>query len=139
MTHGALTIVSRRLRKAAPIEHRTKDLGKPLARLLSVLIVSTKQASFHRSASSVDPEKHGWVWHIHGVVRADHVVSTLWSTSELTVYLHVHRLTSGLKRGTGRDHGYKRGMADAITSRVRARLPILRLLHLGIPTFRQAP
>ena len=30
------------------------------------------------------------------------VVSTLWSTSELTVCLHVHRLTSGLKRGTAR-------------------------------------
>ena len=56
----------------------------------------------------MEREKHGCVWHIHGAVRADHVVSTLWSTSELTVYLHVHRLTSGLKRGTGHDHGYKR-------------------------------
>ena len=48
----------------------------------------------------MEHEKHGCVWHIHGVVRGDHVVSPLWSTSELTVYLHVHRLTSGLKCGT---------------------------------------
>ena len=58
---------------------------------------STKQASFHCSASGVVHDKHGCVWHFHGVVRGDHVVSPLWSTSELTVYLHVHRLTSGLK------------------------------------------
>ena len=34
--------------------------------------------------------------------RRTRLVSPLWSTSELTVYLHVHRLTSGLKRGTAR-------------------------------------
>ena len=48
-------------------------------------MASTKQASFHRSASGVEHEKHGCVWHFHGVVRGDHVVSPLWSTSELTV------------------------------------------------------
>ena len=55
-----------------------------------------------------------------GAVRSDHADKPLWSTSELTVYLHVHHFASGLKRKVRRDHGYKRGMADAITKRVRA-------------------
>ena len=59
-------------------------------------------------------------------VRGDHVDKPLWSTSELTVYLHVHHFASGLKRNTGRDHGYKRHATHKRVRRVRARLPILR-------------
>ena len=65
-------------------------------------MVSTKQASFHCSASGVEQDKHGCLAPPCGVVRGDHVVSPLWSTSELTVCLHVHRLTSGLKCNTAR-------------------------------------
>ena len=59
-------------------------------------------------------------------VRGDHVDKPLWSTSELTVYLHVHHFASGLKRGTGRDHGYKRHATHKRVRRVRASDQILR-------------
>ena len=84
----------------------------------------------------MDHEKHGCVWHIHGVVRADHVVSALWSTSELIVSDYELLFTPGLQLGARNHHGYKRGMADAGTSRVRGRRLFLRLLSF---TFRQAP
>ena len=77
---------------------------------------STKQASFHSSASGAEHEKHGCVWHIHGVVRGDHVVSPLWSTSELTVCDWVLGLTSDLHSRVRYHHGHKRGMANALTS-----------------------
>ena len=76
----------------------------------------------------MEPEKHGCVWHIHGVVRGDHVVSPLWSTSELTVYLHVHHFASWLKRNTGRDHGYKRHATHKRVRRVRASDAFLRFV-----------
>ena len=113
-----------------------ESLLKPLARLLSMLMGSTKQASFHRSASGVEHEKHGCVWHFHGVVRGDHVLSPLWSTSELTVSDWVLGFLRDLQLGARNHHSYKCGMADATTSRVRARQVILRLLHGAI---RQAP
>ena len=84
----------------------------------------------------MEHEKHGCVWHFHGVVRAVPVVSPLWSTSELTVYLHVHRLTSGLKRGTARIMAVTGQEADERVGNECASLSILRLLLL---TFRQAP
>ena len=71
-------------------------------------------------------------WHFHGVVRADHVVSPLWSTSELTVSDWVLLLTLGLQHCARNHHGYKRGMADASTSRVRGRRLVLRLLFGSI-------
>ena len=49
------------------------------------------------------------------------------STSELTVSNWVLLLTPGLDGGTWHHHGYKRGMADASTSRVRGSLVFLRL------------
>ena len=59
-------------------------------------------------------------------VRGDHVDKPLWSTSELTVYLHVHHFASGLKRNTGRDHGYKRHATHKRVRRVRASDAFLR-------------
>ena len=84
----------------------------------------------------MDHEKHGCVWHIHGVVRADHMVSALWSTSELIVSDYELLFTPGLQLRARNHHGYKCGMADAGTSRVRGRRLVLRLLSF---TFRQAP
>ena len=72
--------------------------------------------------------KHGCVWLHHSAVRGDHVLSPLWSTSELTVYLHVHHFASGLKRGTGRDHGYKRHATHKHVRRVRASDAFLRFV-----------
>ena len=84
----------------------------------------------------MDHEKHGCVWHIHGVVRGDHMVSALWSKSELIVSGCVGDRLGKLYPGTRNHHGYKRGMADAGTSRVRARRLVLRFLFIP---FRQAP
>ena len=123
----------------AVVTHRStgrKSLGKPLVRLLSVLMVSTKQASFHCSASGVEQDKHGCLAPPCGVVRGDHVVSPLWSTSELTVSDRSIARLGKLYGGTRHHHGYKRGMADARTSRVRERRSFLRFLSF---TFRQAP
>ena len=64
------------------------------------------------------------------------VVSPLWSTSELTVSDWVLLLTPGLQHGARNHHGYKRGMADASTSRVRDDAAFLRFLFIP---FRQAP
>ena len=113
-----------------------KSLGKPLAGLLSVLMGSTKQASFHCSASCVEHEKHGCDLSIHGIVRGDHVVSPLWSTSELTVYLHVHCLTSGLKRKGAQVMAVTEQEADERVGGVRGSDATLRFLSF---TFRQAP
>ena len=74
----------------------------------------------------MEPEKHGCVWHIHGAVRADHVVSTLWSTSELTVADCVGDRLGKLYLRVRNRHGYKRGMADASTSQVRETSSCLR-------------
>ena len=97
---------------------------------------STKQASFHCSASCVEHEKHGCDLSIHGVVRGDHVVSPLRSTSELTVYLHVHRLTSGLKRKGAQVMAVTEQEADERVGGVRGSDATLRFLSF---TFRQAP
>ena len=69
-------------------------------------------------------------------VRSDHADKPLWSTSELTVCLQVHRFASGLKRGTGRDHSYKRHATHKRRCGVRASLPILRFVSIA---FYQAP
>ena len=61
------------------------------------------------------------------------MVSALWSTSELIVSDYELLVTPGLQLRARNHHGYKRGMADAGTSRVRL---VLRLLSF---TFRQAP
>ena len=74
----------------------------------------------------MDHEKHGCVLHFHGGVRGDHVVSPLWSTSELTVYLHVHRLTSGKKRNTARDRLSNGQWTDASVGEVRGTDGFLR-------------
>ena len=84
----------------------------------------------------MDHEKHGCVWHIHGVVRGDLMVSTLWSTSELIVSDYEFLFTPGLQHGARNHHGYKCGMADAGTSRVRDRQVFLRFVSI---TFYQAP
>ena len=80
----------------------------------------------------MDHEKHGCVWHIHGVVRGDHMVSALWSTSELIVSDCVGDRLGKVYGRMRRHHGYKRGMADASTSRVRARRLVLRFLFASI-------
>ena len=79
----------------------------------------------------MEREKHGCVWHIHDAVCADHVVSPDRSTSELTVSDWVLELTSDFHGCTHHHHGYKRGMADASTSRVRARQVFLRQSGYG--------
>ena len=84
----------------------------------------------------MDHEKHGCVWpplrprgrRPHGELHR--------STSELTVSDWVLLLTSGLQLGARNHHGYKRGMADAGTSRVRARQVVLRFVSIA---FYQAP
>ena len=76
----------------------------------------------------MEHEKHGCVWHIHGVVRGDHMVSALWSTSELIVSDYELLVTPGLQLRARNHHGYKRGMADAGTSRVRGRRLVLRFV-----------
>ena len=91
---------------------------------------STKQASFHRSASGVEHEKHGCVWHFHGVVRGDHMVSALWSTSELIVSDCEFLFTPGLHARTRHDvvvHGQWTGTA---VGEVRARHLVLRFLFI---------
>ena len=74
----------------------------------------------------MEREKHGCVWHIHDAVRADHVVSPDRSTSELTVSDCVGDRLGKLYGRMRHRHGYKCGMADASTSRVRGR-------HLVLP------
>ena len=67
------------------------------------------QACFCEAALQEKQQKAGCVWqHLCSADRGELLEDPDRSTSELTVYLHVHRLTSGLKRGTGHDHGYKR-------------------------------
>ena len=60
----------------------------------------------------------------------------LWSTSELTVYLHVHRLTSGLKRKGAQVMAVTEQEADERVGGVRGSDATLRFLSF---TFRQAP
>ena len=50
-----------------------------------------------------------------------HVDSPSGDTSELTVYLHVHRLTSGLKRNTARIMAVTGQEADECVGDERAR------------------
>ena len=76
----------------------------------------------------MDHEKHGCVWpplrprgrRPHGELHR--------STSELTVSDWVLLFTSDLELRARNHHGYKRGMADASTSRVRARRLVLRFV-----------
>ena len=60
-------------------------------------------------------------------VRGDYADKPLWSTSELIVSDCELLFTPGLQLRARNHHGYKRGMADASTSRVRAPKVFLRL------------
>ena len=83
----------------------------------------------------MEHEKHGCVWHFHGILRGDHMISPLWSTSELLVSDSVLGLTSDLQLRARNRRVSKCGMADASTSRVRGRSLFLRFLFIP---FRQA-
>ena len=56
-----------------------------------------------------------------------HLDSPLRSTSELTVYLYVHRLTSGLKSNIARNQAATGQEADERVGEVRAIARVLRL------------
>ena len=73
---------------------------------------------------------------VHDVVRADHVVSTLWSRSELTVCDRSILFTPDLHGRTHYHHGHKRGMADVLGSSPPCFFAVLRFLFIP---FRQAP
>ena len=84
----------------------------------------------------MEHEKHGCLAPPCGAVRADLVDSPDRSTSELTVSDCVGDRLGKLYGRMRQHHGYKRGMADASTSAVRAPKAFLRFLSF---TFRQAP
>ena len=77
----------------------------------------------------MEHQKHGCVSAIHAAAAPASTWTALPSggTSELTVYLHVHRLTSGLKRGTARIMAVTGQEADECVGDERATDGILRL------------
>ena len=83
----------------------------------------------------MEHEKHGCVWHFHGVVRGDHVVSPLWSTSELTVCDRDILVTPGLQLGARRDVVVHGQWTDTAVGEVRDDAVVLRFLFIP---FRQA-
>ena len=73
---------------------------------------------------------------VHDVVRADHVVSTLWSRSELTVCDRSILFTPGLRAGT-QNHVVVHGQwTDTAVGEVRDEAVVLRFLFIP---FGQAP
>ena len=70
----------------------------PLTWLIAMHAASIIQACFCGAALQEKQQKPQCVWqHLCGVNRGELLEGPDRSTSELTVYLHVHRLTSGLK------------------------------------------
>ena len=78
----------------------------------------------------MEHEKHGCVWLRWSAVRGEHMISPLWSTSELLVSDSVLGLTSDLQLRARNRRVSKCGMADASTSRVRGRSLVLRFLFI---------
>ena len=86
------------------------------------------QARFCGAALQEKQQKPQCVWeHFAASTAVSSLEGPDRSTSKLTVSDWVLLLTPGLQLGARNHHGYKRGMADASTSRVRARQVVLRL------------
>ena len=89
---------------------------------------SIMQACFCGATLQEKQQKPQYVWqHLCGADRSELLEGPDRSTSELTVSDCVGDRLGKVYGGMRHHHGYKRGMADASTSRVRARQVFLRL------------
>ena len=99
----------------------------PLTWLIAMHAASIIQACFCGAALQEKQQKPQCVWqHLCGADRGELLEGPDRSTSELTVADCVGDRLGKVYGGMRHHHGYKRGMADASTSRVRARSLVLR-------------
>ena len=104
----------------------------PLTWLIAMHAASIIQACFCEAALQEKQQKAGCVWqHLCSADRSELLEGSDRSTSELTVADCVGDKLGKLYGCMRHRHGYKRGMADASTSRVRAPKVVLRLSFYG--------
>ena len=101
---------------------RRSNLSTPLTWLVATHAASIMQARFCGAALQEKQQKPQCVWqHLCSADRSELLEGSDRSTSELTVADCVGDRLGKLYGRMRHRHGYKRGMADASTSRVRGR------------------